>query len=307
MQVVSPPSISGLNRLFNFGFRMLDFYKIGLILLLPALLPAQNSAPDTLRPVLTLAVQARYAEADQLSNVYLISAQNAVEKYDSSGRQLTRYSNNRLGRAERLDASNPLKILVWYPDFQTLVWLDRNLTELGILSLSEAGFAMPAAIAAASDGNLWLYDESLFRLLKVSPEGNVLVESQDFNLLFPKITRVAGIKESPAEITAAGAQGNEVFLMTESDGIHRFNIFGAYLGQWQPHNAALLDFSPALKLLLFEGGRMEQTRSGGFEKETPGYVLPHLPGDRYFLHAGGITLLRKKQVQVFKTAGQTRE
>ena len=283
------------------------FLKIGLILLLPVFLSAQHDVPDTLRPVLRLAVQARYAEADQLSNVYLISVQNAVEKYDSSGRLLTRYSNNRLGRAERLDASNPLKILVWYPDFQTLVWLDRNLTELGILSLSEAGFAMPSAIAAASDGNLWLYDESQFRLLKVSPEGKILVESQDFNLLFSQITRVVAIKESPAEITAAGAQGNEVFLMTEREGIQRFNIFGAYIGLWQPHNAALLDFSPALKLLLFEGGRLEQTRSGGFEKETPGYVLPHLPGDQYFLHAGGITLLRKKQVQVFKTASSMRE
>ena len=219
---------------------MLDFYKIGFILLWPAFLSAQSSAPDTLRPVLTLAVQARYAEADQLSNVYLINRQNAVEKYDSSGRLLTRYSNNRLGRAERLDATNPLKILIWYPDFQTLVWLDRNLTELGILSLSEAGYPIPSALAAASDGNFWLYDESLFRLLKVSPEGKTIIESQDFNLLFSKTTRIVGIKESPAEITAAGAQGNEVFLMSENDGIHRFNIFGAYLGQWRAQDPELL-------------------------------------------------------------------
>ena len=40
---------------------------------------------------------------------------------------------DRLGDAARIDCSSASAILVWYPDFHTVVWLDPSLTELARL------------------------------------------------------------------------------------------------------------------------------------------------------------------------------
>ena len=66
---------------------------------------------DSFVAVLSLPVQARCAEADQFGNVYVLTTANALEKYAPDGRLLTRYSNNRLGPAARVDVSNPLKVM----------------------------------------------------------------------------------------------------------------------------------------------------------------------------------------------------
>ena len=67
-----------------------------------------------------------FATADNFSNTYLVNGYE-LQKYDSTGLFVSRYSNNRLGRVGFVDATNPLKILIWYTDFQTAVFLDRNL------------------------------------------------------------------------------------------------------------------------------------------------------------------------------------
>ncbi len=66
-----------------------------------------DRAADSFSLLLNLPVQARFATADNLGHLYLITATNAVEKYAPDGRLLTRYSNNRLGWAAGLVSSRP--------------------------------------------------------------------------------------------------------------------------------------------------------------------------------------------------------
>lgn len=143
---------------------------------------AQNPQ-DSLQLLLDISVNARYAAADHLGNVYAITQTNDIEKYSPAGKFMTRYSNNRLGSAERLDVSNPLKMIVWYPDFKTALLLDRSLTELGEINLIDAGFPELRTLALARDGMLWLYDEPSFRLRKINIDGQAIRESQPLNLL----------------------------------------------------------------------------------------------------------------------------
>lgn len=142
-------------------------------------------AADTLRWYRSLPVRALYATADQLGQAYVLTPERAVLKFDSTGRQTAFYTNRRLGDPARIDAANPLKLLVWYPDFQTVVFLDRTLTEMGRLSLLELGFNSVQSVALAADGNLWVFDAALAKAVKLTPEGQRLFESQPLNLLFP--------------------------------------------------------------------------------------------------------------------------
>lgn len=168
------------------------------------------TAQDTLRwarqsALPPLAQATLTAAGDALGQVYLLDAQNAVEKYAAHDRRrLSRYTNNRLGRATALDATNPLKLLVWYADFRTVVLLDRSLTPLGAeLSLIQAGFPEVRTVATAADGNLWLYDEVAFKLRKIRPDGTPIFESQDLNLLFPTRLQLTCLRDDGNRLVAA--------------------------------------------------------------------------------------------------------
>ncbi len=166
------------------------------------------SAPDTFRLTLTLPVAARYATADNLGNLYIITTENAIEKYAPDGRLLTRYSNLRRGQALNIDAGNPLKVLVWYADFRMIVFLDRSLTLLGELNLIEAGYPEVRTVAAAMDGRIWLYDEVNFRLVKISQEGEKIFESQALSQVLPGPVGIVYIRDDNNRVCASDpAQG----------------------------------------------------------------------------------------------------
>lgn len=180
-----------------------------------AVFAGSASAQDTCVLLFSIPQKADFATADHLANTYLLRGFE-VEKYDSTGKFVSRYSNNRLGRASFLDASNPLKLLLWYADFQTAVFLDRNLTELGRLNVAEAGWPAVRSIAIAADGNLWAYDEGTAQLLKMSTAGEKLLESQPLSLEFPR-------RFAPTCIRDDGGQG--VFLSDPAQGVAIFDPF----------------------------------------------------------------------------------
>ncbi len=177
---------------------------------------------DSLILVQTLPVPATFATTDNLGNLYILTPDNALEKYNNEGRRLARYSNNRLGAATSIDAANPLKLLVWYADFRTAVFLDRSLTELGALSLDAAGFTIVRSVAMSFDGNLWAYDEALFKLKKITPEGTVLFET-------PALNQLVAIPPTGDELKEIG---NQVYLADRQQGIFIFDQYAAWLATW---------------------------------------------------------------------------
>lgn len=185
--------------------------------LIPWTARAQERA-DTLMLRRAWSLQARFATADNLGNLYLISAQNAVEKYSADGRLLARYTNNRAGLATAIDATNPLKIVVWYADFRIVAFLDRNLTLLGELNLIETGYPEVRSVAVAADGNLWIYDEVAFQLRKISPDGALLSESQRLNALLPGRFFVERLYDD----------GNNIAAFSPQQGLLGFDVYAQF-------------------------------------------------------------------------------
>lgn len=207
-----------------------DYSRIFLLFLIlfPLSTSAQSPA-DTLRLLHTLPVKAVFATLDNLDNLYVITPDNAIEKYAPDGRRLARYTNNRLGQADQLDVSNPLKVLVWYADFRTALFLDRSLTDLGALNLIEAGYPEVRTVAAAQDGNMWLYDEVNFRLVKITPEGEKRYESQAMNLLEPTPNRPSCIREGD----------DRVWMADSLQGIFAFDLFAQFDRTFTPQQPAI--------------------------------------------------------------------
>lgn len=142
----------------------------------------------TLQLQLTKAIPGSYSNfyTDNLHNIYLVAAQTSqVKKINSNGDSVAVFNNiPRYGKLYSLDVSNPLKIVVYYKDFATIVLLDRFLTIRTTIDLRKLGITQVKAVALSYDGNIWLYDEAEGKLKKIDESGNLLIESADLRLVF---------------------------------------------------------------------------------------------------------------------------
>ncbi len=185
----------------------------------PAKANSAAPVPDSCRYLFQIKQRAILVTADHLSNIYLIAENQQIEKYDSTGRRVAYYSNNRLGNADWMDVSNPLKILVWFADFQTIIMLDRTLNEIGRLNLLEINLNTVRCVAMAQDGNIWLYDDAGFLLRKITTAGEVILEGQPMNLVFPKRFTATCIRDN----------GETVCISDPEQGIAAFDQYGYLL------------------------------------------------------------------------------
>lgn len=258
------------------------------IVLLAAL--GRLSAQDTCQYLFALNKKADFIGADHLANTYLIRGFD-VEKYDSTGRFVVQYSNNRLGAPTLLDATNPLKLLLWYADFQTAVFLDRNLTELGQLKLADAGYPAVRCLASAVDGNLWVYDEGTAHLLKLSTAGEQLLASQPLNFEFSQ-------RFAPTCIRDDGGQA--VYVSDPQQGIAVFDAF-AQFSKTLPFKD-LQQFEVENNVLYFITGEVLQIEDwrGLSAKSIPLPVQAGRKNGRYWLAKRRVFLQLHAQIKAYK-------
>lgn len=164
-------------------------------------------------------VTVRIAEADNFGNIYIVTDKNILIKYDQTNTEKYRYANRRTGQITHIDVTNPLKILLFFDDFNYLLILDNTLTEITDLRLEDAGFMDISAAAIANDDNYWVYDPVQFRLVKVNSKGISLVTTSNTNDFGMEGTSVSLIREA----------GNYVILMDKSRGFFIFDNLGQFV------------------------------------------------------------------------------
>ena len=167
----------------------------------------------------TLETDAVQFATDKLQNIYLVNAKNKIIKLDKTVNQQYLYSNNRLGELTYIDATNPFKLLLFYPDFGNIVVLDRTLTENGSFNLFDLNLLQVNAVGTASDNGIWLYDPLNFKLKKINQRGDVIVQSADMSLTLNTQLQPNFVVEKE----------QRVYLNDPEVGILVFDLFGQYL------------------------------------------------------------------------------
>ena len=132
-----------------------------------------------------------YIGFDGLGNNYYIkdnvfTKQKEAEKWE--------YKNVALGKITSVDYVNPLKIVVFYEDFNTIITLDNQLNEIQKLNLFDIDNTIFASkIGLASQDQFWIYNSLtqqilLFDYLKNSSksignpiQGDIKYTQSDFN------------------------------------------------------------------------------------------------------------------------------
>lgn len=166
---------------------------------------------------------------DNLDNLYVLNSRNQVKKFNSSGDSVAIYNDVRkFGQATLIDVSNPLKVLLYYRDFATVVMLDRFLNVVNTVDLRKAGILQARTIGQSYDNKIWVYDEPEARLKKIDEDGKLLQETPDFRLLL-------GQAITPVKISD---ENKYVYLYDPVKGVFVFDYFGALkngilIQQWE--------------------------------------------------------------------------
>ncbi|MFI5172844.1 MAG: hypothetical protein ACHQFW_10660 [Chitinophagales bacterium] len=174
--------------------------------------------------VLKLDVKTSFFTTDNLGNIYFINDKNEIIKFsggyngNNTDTTFITYSNKNLGRPTLIDASNAMKVLVFYPDYNSVVLLDNKLAELSVIRFNNFNtvFYQPAAVCKESESDhIWIYDDLSRKLFKLDETGNIIAQSEPFDQLFE-----FGIR-SPNIFAADDA----LYFDTDSNGILIFDTY----------------------------------------------------------------------------------
>jgi hypothetical protein len=180
---------------------------------------AQQATPFTTAFTLTRTITADLADftVDNLGNIYLLSKDNQLKKLSPEGDSLAVFNDvRRYGKIWSIDATNPLKILVYYREFTTILALDRYLNMVNIVDLRNLGILQARAVGLAYDNNIWVYDELDAKLKRIGDDGSLVDQTTDFRQLFDSVPDPAVIRD----------QGGLVYLYDPAKGVYAFDHYG---------------------------------------------------------------------------------
>lgn len=157
--------------------------------------------------------------ADNLGNVFLITKNNQLKKFDNNLDSAGIFNDvRRYGDVYALDVNNPLKIALYYRSFTTILTLDRFLNIRNSIDLRPSGIMQARAVAQSYDNNYWVFDELENKIKKIDDNGKLLLESVDFRTIFPD-------SYTPQRIID---ENGMLFLYDEQKGWLIFDYYGAF-------------------------------------------------------------------------------
>lgn len=155
---------------------------------------------------------------DNQSNIYTVKA-DILTKYDKTGKLLYKYSNKNFGNITFVDASNMLKILVFYKHYLQVVFLDNTLSANGDpIGLDNLNFIQAQLVCSSHNNGMWIYDQQNLELVRI--DQNLEHTQQTGNL-----AALLGLEMHPDYLIE---YNNKVYLNNPGTGILVFDIYGTY-------------------------------------------------------------------------------
>ena len=109
---------------------------------------------------------------DNLGNEYYLSDYQLLKRKDLL------FSDSSMGFISKVDLYNPLKIKVWFLDFNSLVILDNFLNEITRINFNEIPpLGEIYDISSANDNSIWVYDETDMKIKKFDFFKKILIEN----------------------------------------------------------------------------------------------------------------------------------
>jgi hypothetical protein len=160
-----------------------------------------------------------YFSVDNLDNLYMVSNNNQLKKINANADSVAVFNDvKRYGNPSSIDVNNPFRTLLYYKNYSTVVMLDRLLSVRNTINFRNQNIFSVKSITLSYDNNIWLFDEQDFNLKKITEEGNLLLETTEWTMLFDTVP-------SPVQIIE---KNNFVYLYDPEKGFYIFDYYGSF-------------------------------------------------------------------------------
>lgn len=155
---------------------------------------------------------------DNLNNIYLVYNEGRLKKVSPKGDSLAVFNDIRkFGKLSSVDVSNPLKIILYYKDFSTIVVLDRFLNIRNSIDLRKESLFQVRSVGQSYDNNIWIFDEQESKIKRIADDGRIIDQFTDFRLLFDTV---------PAPVNIVD-QDKQLYLYDPLTGVYVFDYYGS--------------------------------------------------------------------------------
>jgi len=155
---------------------------------------------------------------DPMGNVYVVK-NNTLKKFSNQHVQAAYYTNTFLGNIHSVDVSDPLRILIFYKDYNQVVWVDNYLSEIrSPIWLDDLGIDQAELICSSNQGGFWVFNSLNNQLQYFDVNLKLIHESPTLNILTgPDISPTFMIEKS-----------RMLYLNVPGTGVLVFDRFGNF-------------------------------------------------------------------------------
>lgn len=156
---------------------------------------------------------------NSMGNIFIVK-RNTISQYTYEGTFVQTYSNAEYGDIAAIDVTNPFRILVFYKDFNQIIFLDNMLSEISShISLDELGITEANVVCSSVTGGFWVFNTNTFQLEKFNTKLQALQVGTKMESIIDRSLIPDYIRE----------HGNNIYLGFRNKGIYLFDIFGAFI------------------------------------------------------------------------------
>lgn len=156
---------------------------------------------------------------DATGSIFLSFEGGSITKYSSTLDSLITYSPLKVGDTKLLESGTGLVIFAFYDFFQEYLITDRFLARPTRTRLSNSSIDYIDIATQSQDNNIWLVENSTFRLLKY----NVILNQIEIETALNTV-----IDNSDNDFTFIKEYQNQVFLVDKNSGIYVFDNLGNF-------------------------------------------------------------------------------
>ncbi len=183
------------------------------IILIYILLTFTSYSNDT-----TLNIRAQKIAIDNIGNIYSIN-DFLITKY-LTNKQIKTFSIKTLGTLHHIDVTNGLRVLLYFKDFQKILFLDSQLSQNGDpIELSNLELEQTSLVGSSFNNGFWIYNQANNELLRFNQNMEITIKSGN-------IKRLLNIDIQPNFMVE---HNGKLYLNSPNIGILLFDIYGAYL------------------------------------------------------------------------------
>jgi len=179
-----------------------------------------------IKMIASFSANSKFIKADNIGNIYTI---NGIElcMYNQFGEKTYSYSNNSLGTISSVDVTNPMRIILFYKDFNKVVFLSNKLTEINSpIALDNIGLEETTSCCYSNLGGIWIYN---------NVQNQPICLSADLKPIF-KGTYLQNHIINNDSIISMAEINNELYMLFKNSGLIVFDKFGIFKKKYDIKN-----------------------------------------------------------------------